>query len=315
MPWIVGIDEAGYGPNLGPFVMTAVACHVGDAHADANLWDTLQGATRRAADPPGTRILVADSKVVFSQTRGLAELEHGVLAACHGRTAATIEDFLGHVGLDCRDEVRRELWYAGTTVLPVEADPDACGRAGKALGDHCETLAVRWGWIRSVVVCPAAFNALLDQWGTKAAVLTTSMVRLLRALPRDGEPVAVFIDKHGGRNAYSAMLQPAFDDGLVLAREEGALRSTYEVTDAGRDVRVTFEPRADGNHFCVAMASMVSKYLREVLMLEFNRFWQAKVPGVKATAGYPTDSTRFWEEILPTVRAMKIAPDTLWRRK
>jgi len=23
-PWVVGIDEAGYGPNLGPFVMAGV---------------------------------------------------------------------------------------------------------------------------------------------------------------------------------------------------------------------------------------------------------------------------------------------------
>ena len=31
MPWIVGLDEAGYGPNLGPFVMSLVAFRVPDA--------------------------------------------------------------------------------------------------------------------------------------------------------------------------------------------------------------------------------------------------------------------------------------------
>ena len=28
MPWLMGIDEAGYGPNLGPFVMSAALFHV-----------------------------------------------------------------------------------------------------------------------------------------------------------------------------------------------------------------------------------------------------------------------------------------------
>ena len=28
MPWIMGLDEAGYGPNLGPFVMSLVAFRV-----------------------------------------------------------------------------------------------------------------------------------------------------------------------------------------------------------------------------------------------------------------------------------------------
>ena len=42
MAWIVGIDEAGYGPNLGPLVMTVVACQVQADAGDACLWRLLR---------------------------------------------------------------------------------------------------------------------------------------------------------------------------------------------------------------------------------------------------------------------------------
>jgi hypothetical protein len=80
MPWIVGIDEAGYGPNLGPFVMTATACRVPEALACGNLWDILARAVRRHGSPLDGRILVDDSKLVYSSARGLSDLETGVLA-------------------------------------------------------------------------------------------------------------------------------------------------------------------------------------------------------------------------------------------
>ena len=45
MPWLIGIDEAGYGPNLGPFVMSATLFQVPDGQGH-NLWKPLRPAVR-----------------------------------------------------------------------------------------------------------------------------------------------------------------------------------------------------------------------------------------------------------------------------
>ena len=123
------------------------------------------------------------------------------------------------------------------------------------------------------------------------------------------------IDKHGGRNTYTALLQHAFPDGMVVGQEESMDRSAYRVLGLERDIRLTIEPRADANHFCVALASMVSKYLREVLMAEFNRFWLGQAPGLKPTAGYPGDAARFFAAIRPVLQRLGIAEEVVWRRK
>jgi hypothetical protein len=60
---------------------------------------------------------------------------------------------------------------------------------------------------------------------------------------------------------------------------------------------------------------MVSKYLRELLMGEFNRFWQRHLPGLQPTAGYPGDAERFWTAIQPVAQRLQIPPRVLWRRR
>ena len=45
MPWVVGLDEAGYGPNLGPLVQAAIALRLPES--DPAGWDALKSAVRR----------------------------------------------------------------------------------------------------------------------------------------------------------------------------------------------------------------------------------------------------------------------------
>ncbi len=60
---------------------------------------------------------------------------------------------------------------------------------------------------------------------------------------------------------------------------------------------------------------MVSKYLREALMGEFNAFWQRHVAGLKPTAGYPSDAGRFFAEIHTARETLGISERQVWRRK
>jgi hypothetical protein len=318
MAWIVGIDEAGYGPNLGPFVMSRVSCRVPDELADANLWAVLGSAVRRGEEDGDGRLLIDDSKVVYCGPRGLRALERGVLATLWPGVRAGAATLASLVGSACEGgaELLAETWYTGASPLPVHAGEDELGEHRTRFDRACAGAGVAHWQVRSVVVCPRQFNALVSAKGSKGAVLAEAMACLLRGggPAGDGEEgVTYFVDKHGGRNAYAAQLNDALPAGMAVAVAEGMARSVYRVHGLGRPVVFTFQPRADREHFCVALASMASKYLRELLMGEFNAFWQARVPGLKATAGYPGDAERFWKAIRPAARKLKLPEEAIWR--
>jgi hypothetical protein len=168
-----------------------------------------------------------------------------------------------------------------------------------------------------VVVCPPHFNDLLERGGSKSFVLLRSLAELLdlHAQPDGDDAICVYVDKHGGRNHYTALLEQAIPAGRVEPEQESAERSAYRIAGLSRDVLIQFEPRADGNHFPVALASMLAKYVRELLMLEFNRFWQQHLPDLEPTAGYPGDAVRFMDAIRPVAVKLGIEERKLWRQK
>jgi ribonuclease HII len=80
-------------------------------------------------------------------------------------------------------------------------------------------------------------------------------------------------------------------------------------------MHVRFVQGGDDKRFTVALASMLSKYLREVFMKPLNRFFEEKIPGLKPTAGYAVDGQRFLAEVEPEVRALGIDRRLLVRNR
>ncbi len=319
MAWIVGIDEAGYGPNLGPFVMSAVAFRVPGTDTAVDLWSLLASAVRRPGEPCDIgRLIVGDSKLVYSPDRGIGSLEcelYPFFAASSG-TATCLREYILQYAPGSKVELKAETWFTGRTKLPIADLPPH--DAGRRLTQTCLDAGISFGALRSVVVCSRRFNQLVDRWGSKGAVLGQALADLIAHFistePRT-ESVTFFIDKHGGRNTYVAMLQEALRDGVVVAHQESMDRSEYSVLGLDREMRFVFTPRADSQFFAVALASMASKYLRELLMHEFNRYWRRKVPGLRPTHGYPGDARRFFAEVRSTAAALAIPEEALWRRR
>lgn len=319
MPCLIGIDEAGYGPNLGPFVMSMASLEAPDELVDANLWKVLSKVVRRSSGAGDKRLVVDDSKAIFAASQGLVSLEGEILPFLWDHAGATccLETYWAAICISKIGHLQKEPWYAAGWTLPRSCPYDDWAGKRARLQTALQTAGIGAITIRSVVIFPRLFNKLLARSQSKASAPLTA-IRELMAWARRLAPAGdhhVHVDKLGGRNFYHEFLQNFFTDGLVLTRQESGRCSHYQVTTPAGRTTIRFEPEFDSRSFVVALASMASKYLREVLMEQFNAFWQRHVPDIRPTAGYPGDAKRFYDGIAAVRARLGIADEVLWRAR
>ncbi len=296
-----GIDEAGYGPMLGPLCVSASVFRVegwaaGDGAPD--LWAVLDKGVCRAVRGARGRVPVADSKKLklsnqLKTKHPLTHLERGVLS------------FLGAAGQEAWDEaglcervgarLEGAAWYVGgAPELPVSTSADQIRIASNVVRSAMVESGVELLGIRCLTICEGRFNEVLRARGSKAAVVGDAVVALMRsALEKfggEGAGVRLVCDRQSGRTDYSNMVRAVLGDGFETL-EQSSRASRYVAGD--RDVGVLFLPEAEDGHLPVALASMTAKYIRELAMARFNRYWSARAPELKPTAGYVTDARRW----------------------
>ena len=322
MPRLVGIDEAGYGPRLGPLVVAATLWRVpGDLEREEcckQLACALGCAAQRADRQKAGGLLLADSKVVYRGGRGLARLERGVLAAlgAMGLWPASAWAAWRALAPPSAPRVRATPWYAEDFVLPLAADRASIEQAANALGRALAGTGIELVAIRARAVFEEEFNRRCAVYGSKSTVLSEATMLLVRKVLRrpEGGCTWVLCDKHGGRSRYGWLFERFFPGRFFEVRAEGRGQSVYRLGPPKMPIEFCFASKAE-RYVPVALASMVAKYLRELAMHALNRFWQARVCGLRPTAGYPLDARRFKRDIAQTQHALGIADSMVWRSK
>jgi len=324
---IVGIDEAGYGPILGPLVVSAVAFDVPvsimkQASSDAagpDLWSLLHDSVSQKVSKRDPRLAVADSKKLHGRKSGsrygIGLLERAAWAFLmqEGNTPSTLRTLLQHVCPPAINMLSEYPWYADNHVaLPAECHPDdlATQRNALAMSLRATGISFRGAWV--ALLPEGHYNRLVEQTHNKAVVLFGQSVQLIqRVMDAIGtRPLRVWVDRQGGRIGYRRPLMTAFDDIPIDVLEESPERSSYRLNRRNAPCVIRFVMKGEEHQLAVALASIISKYLRELLMIGFNQYWSEQVENLRPTAGYYQDGKRFLADIEPMIAQQAI--DRRW---
>lgn len=301
---IVGIDEAGYGPMLGPLVVGMTAFRVESAEKVPDLWDMLDRAVSRKLSDSKSRLPVADSKKLKLSNSGkrhpLTHLERAAMAflALRGHSPANDTELFDKLGA----RLSEQPWYSGAPRgLPCANAPGSLTLDTSMLRSACSKAGVSFLDARCLCICEDQFNRIVERTGTKASTTARAIVRHVRRVAgsksvADPETkVCVACDRLGGRTGYSRLLRVALPGWRVEEAERTPARSTYSCASADgvRRIVFCFQPEAETAFLPVALASIYAKYVRELAMARMNRHFIARIPELKPTAGYTTDARRW----------------------
>lgn len=323
-PVILGIDEAGLGPILGPLTLGYAAFKLpaalsGDALLKLDLWELL--AIGREPIERRQRPVVCDSKKLYTSGK-LKPLEEEVLGWCAiaGVDTADFNAFrealcpLGNGNPEAYD------WYhQPPQPFPLLADAGRMRLRAQPIRRAMQEAGVELAALGVSPLLEGEFNRLLGRVKSKARAEFECISRVIGHFWREHHQLAVIIDRQGGRTKYARSLANEFPEARVRTLHESSKLSSYELeipeVQGHPRMFIAFMEKGDGRHLPIALASMFAKYLRELFMHQFNQWWRQHDAALKPTAGYYSDGRRWLADTSALRSAIGIDEDRLIRRK
>lgn len=330
----VGVDEAGYGPLLGPLVVGIAALRVSEAPCASprpsrypsppappeTLPARLRGlVVRQPRSVRATRerplpVPVDDSKRIHRRF-GLEGLARGVgaFASAMGTPPpADLADLLERFSDRQPEEFHGLPWYANLEAAPVPLYPWTGPLQDRFVRRGVEALD-----LRVLPLSAAELNVEFEARGNKARVLSlASGAVLLALLDRfPGEDAEVVFDRQGSRLDYAELLADLFPFAPIERRPAPRGEALYVLRLPDRRLEIRFATGADRQSLAVSWASMAAKLTRELFMARFNAWFLERVSDVRPTAGYYEDGRRFLADVAHVIEGESILSADLVRTR
>jgi len=320
MAILVGIDEAGYGPVLGPLVVSAAAFEIPDELLDRSLWELLSATVTPRISKRHARLPILDSKKLYQRSEGLGPLERTalVMATVADVPNESLRKLLMAVAPHRLPDLADYPWYRDFDLdLPLANDRTAIVMQANAVRHDLRRTGLRLIGLFVEPLVEGHFNRQVADTRNKAVV---SMGLVLRLVHRVAQATAqknlrICVDRQGGRQHYRSVLATAFQCAHVDVLRETPEQSAYCFETGGRSLHFEFTVEGETHDLPVALAGIISKYVRELFMAGLNRFWADRVTDLKSTAGYYQDAQRFLADIDESLRRQHIERRLLVRAR
>ncbi|MCX8082492.1 MAG: hypothetical protein N3D17_03710 [bacterium] len=284
---ILGIDENGLGPLMGPLVITGVLLRYGGK----DVW--FDG--------------ISDSKEFFSRNIDrFSQLEDTVLSLFYlleGRTPSSPVEILENfcVKYDC---------LSGLNICTRNI-PD---RFIWSEGKKCEELS---GWmgkngieiekIQSIALCPKRINNFIEKGDHKFLLNLSAFCDIIKNLP-DKNMLSVYAGRVGGLKFYKKYLTYYLYDYQCETIEEKEDVSLYRMEGDNETFTMGFYTDVEKKSFPAAIASIIGKYIRELFMA-----------GIRKTLGISEDISGYHDrrtkKFVPSISPERFPSDCIFRSK
>jgi ribonuclease HII len=303
---LVGVDENGLGARLGPLVVTAVLAQV-----------TPEGQRFASRRPRGKLSEdLGDSKRLVSHAD--VSLGEAWARALTGDRYANPRDLFEHLSLeapsslrrDCPQHIEQQCWRDEGESF------SASNELLERVTGHVARLRERGVLVQRVQVtsvCTQRLNQAKERGINRFVSDLHAMEGLLLGLrEQTSGDLTATCGKVGGMNEYDRFFGP-LAGRLHTTLQVSRQRSAYYFPGLGQ---LHFVQDADDRDMLVMLASLVGKYIRELLMARVARFYDGAEPEGGHVSGYHDPRTGRWiGAISQRRRALRIVDDCFERAR